>query len=556
MTASERWAQRLQRHLEAEGEADLGVGPYWAEPGGGIDPAARWAYEDLADRGLLHSHVDHVRSSQAFALNLFAPLDQTSIVALLQEFAFDVVEADPPRFEWEDRHDRLHEATATRPHRTQVDVVLRGRTSMGRTIAVLVEVKLSETDLNHCSAYDSAHNDTRHNCQRTGLFGADPNACFQLRNRDLGPRRSYDTTLKGSVVQPTGAGCAVRGGANQAMRNLALAHLVAGDTDEEMGDSPQVFFALCAPLAHRAMWRRWNEIEALFPGPRLRALPADEVVVRHTPARRDRLATRYLLQPAEPAVDERVSPPLGPLPEVARWDNEWPDDAWRELASWHIATALSGRHPGRYRVIETHPGGGQYDCLSLYPADTRAPDQPIHINRVGSIHLAIGNPTSAIRGVWERLAAVPDIEALIVQLEHQGAIRPAGPTEPNAAHQLITTVLTATYTAGRPYQCLNGYADTSSYGGGIRQDLFDQIPGSTALLDDQQPDDFEGGPAYRCWFLGPAAGPDESLRPTALVESTGHLIYNDGTTGIVTAGSDLRALAATIGNTDHSDNPT
>ena len=36
-----------------------------------------------------------------------------------------------------------------------------------------------------------------------------------------------------------------------------------------------------------------------------------------------------------------------------------------EIASWRIVSELYRRHPGKFKIIETHPGGGQYDCLSL-----------------------------------------------------------------------------------------------------------------------------------------------------------------------------------------------
>ena len=39
--------------------------------------------------------------------------------------------------------------------------------------------------------------------------------------------------------------------------------------------------------------------------------------------------------------------------------------ALTELASWTLATEVMRRAPELLRIIETHPGGGQYDCLSM-----------------------------------------------------------------------------------------------------------------------------------------------------------------------------------------------
>ncbi len=41
-----------------------------------------------------------------------------------------------------------------------------------------------------------------------------------------------------------------------------------------------------------------------------------------------------------------------------------------EIASWRIVSELIRRHPEKFTVIETHPGGVQYDCLTLYDEQT------------------------------------------------------------------------------------------------------------------------------------------------------------------------------------------
>ena len=54
-------------------------------------------------------------------------------------------------------------------------------------------------------------------------------------------------------------------------------------------------------------------------------------------------------------------------------------------ASWDIAARLSAAGPPDLRVFQTHPGGGQYDCLTL-----ASPAFHIDINRRGSIHVHRG----------------------------------------------------------------------------------------------------------------------------------------------------------------------
>lgn len=38
-----------------------------------------------------------------------------------------------------------------------------------------------------------------------------------------------------------------------------------------------------------------------------------------------------------------------------------------EAASWRLTAELVRRYPNRFSVIETHPGGGQYNCKSSRP---------------------------------------------------------------------------------------------------------------------------------------------------------------------------------------------
>jgi hypothetical protein len=40
-----------------------------------------------------------------------------------------------------------------------------------------------------------------------------------------------------------------------------------------------------------------------------------------------------------------------------------------ELASWTLATEMICRAPKLLYIMETHPGGGQYDCLSIVRTD-------------------------------------------------------------------------------------------------------------------------------------------------------------------------------------------
>ena len=296
-----RWTVRLHRHLLAT-TADAGQtlrgGAFHHPPTAGMVPAATAAYQALAETDR-HGSASHVRSSQAFALNLFAPLRPEELRSLCRRLGIPAVSAGPARFELGDLDGLLGEATAQSAHTTQVDVAIPAVLEDGTHHLLAVEVKLSETDFGHCTAWSARSNDTRRVCD-TGLpFGGNPAACFQLRNLDRGPRRRYDQHLTFDEPTPEATGCWFRFGANQIMRNVALLNAMRHD-----GEIDSATLVLCAPLAHTAIRRRWDEgTRNLWgQGVDLDYLPAD-VVAAHNPDLTEAvtLAERYLLDVRLPA---------------------------------------------------------------------------------------------------------------------------------------------------------------------------------------------------------------------------------------------------------------
>ncbi len=294
--AGPRWSVRLAHHLAARAEADgitLSGGVFWPNASDGLEPAAVLFHERLAADGLAHHMIGHVRSSQAFALNLFAPLDARARVKVAAAVGIDAAEVGEPRFEWSDPEDALGERTHASPHATQVDVILDCVTKQGKKTALLIEVKLSEHDFNRCSAWLAPTNDRLEVCNTTGPFGTNPAECFQLRNHGREHRRQYDTALGPLSVAPAvdDGGCWFRFGGNQPMRNVALARRLVG-----RGDFDEAVVALCAPHAHRAIWRRWAEAKAHLAGVGIALvdLPAEIVASHHQPG--GSLAGRYLLE--------------------------------------------------------------------------------------------------------------------------------------------------------------------------------------------------------------------------------------------------------------------
>lgn len=147
--------------------------------------------------------------------------------------------------------------------------------------------------------------------------------------------------------------------------------------------------------------------------------------------------------------------------------------------------------------------------------------------------------------MWERLGKSRDTTPLVAQIERlAGLSTPTNEVEPNVAYHLITTILARAYATDSKWRCLNGYLDSSGYSAGPRRELLDLFPQAPTFLEQHQPHDFPGGPAYRLWFLGPAHR--DTLRPIVAIESTGHLLHRDGSTTALDHDADLAAIAEDI----------
>jgi hypothetical protein len=339
-----------------------------------IHSSSRWAWDDIASRNLLHKYAKHVRSSQAFAVNLFGGLSPEGIKAILGSFFGPIDSVQKPQFEFEDQRDRLREAV-NKPQRTQVDVLLQGTRSTGRNVALLVEVKLTEDDFGKCSGADDQKNDMVHLCSTPGPFGSDTVNCFKLRNAGGAIRRTYDRYIPLSLVSDTAAfdGCWYRTSAYQPMRNVALAGVL------QQEDGIEAVVAVCAPLLHREMWAHFDRARSVLPPGSLLPLPAELVLSLHHESTYQFLSDRYFLD---------VGGPLDARQHL-------------EVATWQIIEAFDRHFDHDFFVAETHPGGGQYDCITMGERVNEVPRSVVDLNRTGRIHVHLSEGTVTLDDGWE-----------------------------------------------------------------------------------------------------------------------------------------------------------
>jgi hypothetical protein len=171
-------------------------------------------------------------------------------------------------------------------------------------------------------------------------------------------------------------------------------------------------------------------------------------------------------------------------------------------------------------IIQTHPGGGQYDCLAVYESKQQTDAGPGHlrqildINRTGSMHIG----GDALVTDWcDEFLAADNAHTLIKTMEH--AVGMSAPARtPDATERTLTVrVLAALAWAGvnsknwRPIE--SARFDSSE---GVDEGLMidDRLASAASdRLSISLADDIRGQAAYRFWLVPCGAG-------SALVETS------------------------------------
>ena len=288
-----KFSAALHKHMEAWCDERGRRPPKWNRCTDGIHPKLRERAERaaVADSVALHDHAAHLRSSQAFAFNLFLPFRHGGSERLSAHLA-DLLPAplavERVQFEWVPAGALLGELDGERPGEddaaTAVDVVLWCRLGDAGRAAVLVEVKLAEQGFTECRGRGHPANDRKHVCREPGRFFAEHDDCFVRRSPGRArPRRYWEifATSRGSLrdafpgTDPVGA-CPFAGRAYQPMRNLAVADALVQDDYSAVS---RAWFVLCAHEGNPEISEQWDAWRALLPDPGMApVLPASEVV--------------------------------------------------------------------------------------------------------------------------------------------------------------------------------------------------------------------------------------------------------------------------------------
>lgn len=182
-----------------------------------------------------------------------------------------------------------------------------------------------------------------------------------------------------------------------------------------------------------------------------------------------------------------------------------------EAVSWRLASELVRRHP-RLRIIRTHPGGGQYDSLTI----ARAEGGPgrLDLNRAGRIQVLerFDDPDAAVREPmeWEAYVAA-DPHRFLRDLEDALGL-PSPAQVPSAAPVTITYRVLAAIAATalksvRVVDIQPGFIDSSGACGSGPNRLLDRFTAVPIELRQPKATDQEGEPGYRFWIVVRAGQP-------------------------------------------------
>ncbi len=240
----------------------------------------------------LHAHAAHLRSSQAFAFNLFLPFTKGGRTRLSDLVGGEIgaqISIDEVGFEWVPPGALLGEIAGDQPvgdePATAVDVALWGRLADGDRAAVLLEVKLSESDFTHCNGRRSQGNRRKDVCDSAAKFFEEPGDCYLRRPvRSSRDRRYWEIFDKShGSVRAAFPGADLEGpcpfafSMQQPMRNLAIA---CGLEQDQSSGVDRAWFGLCAHDGNRDMAGHWEDWSRLPSGPAMAPRLAASAVVR------------------------------------------------------------------------------------------------------------------------------------------------------------------------------------------------------------------------------------------------------------------------------------
>ena len=285
------FAKTLQAHLQAWSDGLSNRPRSWSTWTDGIYPDYVEDATEMVrvDSVKLHDYVTHLRSSQAFAFNLFLPFRKGS-KSRLSEYVSSKIGAQlsikKVQFEYVPPGHLLGELDGEHPVEdepaTAVDVALWGKLEDGRSAVVLLEVKLSENGFTNCGGRDSKGNRRKDVCKSAELFFDNPRSCYLQRPWGKRRDRRYWEIFEASAGSVRAAfpnanmhgPCPFAYDLQQPMRNFAIAQALKQD-----GMAAAAWFGLCAHDDNTHVAEQWDKWKGMLPDGSIAPLfPASEMI--------------------------------------------------------------------------------------------------------------------------------------------------------------------------------------------------------------------------------------------------------------------------------------
>ncbi len=205
---------------------------------------------------------------------------------------------------------------------------------------------------------------------------------------------------------------------------------------------------------------------------------------------------------------------------------EWSHAPARRLIiaqSWWVASELIRRHPD-LSLLETYPGGGQYDCLSVFRNNLREEWKAIvDLNRNGSIHVHV-DPTWSPRP-WTWLMQQSNAHDGIKRIEHAAGLAMDAKAPPSSgaalAYRLASRLLTSMLNDRHSWDVRHEHGDGDDHGWAT------DFPTAQSKKRQMRPEDGRfGTPAWRFWAIL------RDARPVAIIDTDGELHLSDGSVNL------------------------
>lgn len=169
------------------------------------------------------------------------------------------------------------------------------------------------------------------------------------------------------------------------------------------------------------------------------------------------------------------------------------------VQSWWLASELIRRTPG-LGIIETHPGGGLYDCLSVIRWGSQQPESLAHLTRDGTIH--VGDDLLP-RITWEQDRQAEDRHHSVKLIESRAGLEAAGQaartTAPVLVGRIAYQLLLTSLNDKKTWDVRNVRVDTRGYGNGEGDVI--GFPSAEAAVTQRREDDPWGDSRYRFWHV-------------------------------------------------------